>query len=375
MRRPPILFAVLLLLQVVAALLLLQGLFPPLAKGPRVTAAPPAAKPAMPAQPPKPAAAVILCYHSVSNNTSTLYVTSVKDFTKQMDWLAQKHFKVVPLSRLVDYYAAHQPLPDSTVAITFDDGYESVLKEAWPVLKKHGFPFAVFIYPSYIERGRGSMSWKQVAELDKAGVTVGSHSMTHPVLTRTQGLSEAAYKKWLARELQGSRDTLEKRLGHAVDLLAYPFGAFDHTVEQAAQAAGYRACFLVNAGVNDSATSIYQLDRVIIGRNFPFPLYQTILATHCVQLADIRPYQGEEVKASRNLDISARIANYKDLVPSSVRILVSKGHGKGMVDSSEARARFLLVQPLKKGFHEAAVYARNRNGQKCVGCWMFLVRE
>ena len=62
-------------------------------------------------------------------------------------------------------------------------------------------------------------------------------------------------------------------------------------------------------------------------------------------------------------------------LPSSIRIMVSKGHGKGLVDTSAAQARFLLDQPLKKGFHEAAVYARNKHGEKCVGCWMFLVRE
>ncbi len=375
MKRPPFFILLLLLVQAAAVLLLLQGLFPPLTKGPRIVGPPP--RPVPPAKPvaARPAAAVILCYHAIANKPGTPYVTSIQDFTRQMEWLAQKHFKVVPVSQLVDYYTAHKQLPDSLVAITFDDGYESALTEAWPVLKKRGFPFAIFIYPSYIGRGRGSMSWKQVADLDQAGVTVGSHSMTHPVLTRTQGKSNAEYQKWLARELKGSRDTLEKRLGHAVDLLAYPFGAFDRSVEDAAKAAGYRACFLVNAGVNDSATSIYQLDRVIIGRNFPFPLFQTIVATHCVELADIRPYQGEEVKTSRNLDISARIANYKDLVPSSVRIMVSRGKGKGSVDTSAARARFLLDQPLKQGFHEAAVYARNKYGEKCVGCWMFLVRE
>jgi hypothetical protein len=46
-----------------------------------------------------------------------------------------------------------------------------------------------------------------------------------------------------------------------------------------------------------------------------------------------------------------------------------------LIDTSRALARFLLDKPLKQGFHEAVVYARNKQGQKCVGCWMFLVRE
>jgi len=62
-----------------------------------------------------------------------------------MDYLASNDFQVWPLSQLIESLRNGNPLPDKVIAITFDDGYKSVYSNALPVMKKHGFPFTVFI--------------------------------------------------------------------------------------------------------------------------------------------------------------------------------------------------------------------------------------
>ena len=81
------------------------------------------------------------------------------------------------------------------------------------------------------------MRWDELAALRDAGWEIGSHTVTHPHLTR---LPDDA----LARELAGSRAATAEALG-ACDTLAYPYGDVDARVVQAARAAGYRlACTL-----------------------------------------------------------------------------------------------------------------------------------
>jgi peptidoglycan/xylan/chitin deacetylase (PgdA/CDA1 family) len=371
MKRIPALFQALLLAELAAGLLVCLAMFPPAA---RTTVSLPKAQDA-PAAPAKPAAALVLCYHTVAKRAFSPYTVSLSDFAAQMDWLAQRGYRVVPLSVIAGSLAARSALPDSLVAITFDDGYESVYSCAWPVLKKHGFPFALFIYPGFIGKGHGSLDWGQAVEMAAAGVEIGSHSMSHPVLTRRQGRPDGVYQRWLAQELRGSRDSIAARLGRPARYLAYPFGAFDRMIEDAAKAAGYEACLLVNAGVNDTTTSPYHIDRVIVSRRFSLSRFKSVFDKRSLELAGVTPYQGEEVGAARNLDISARIRNLEGIDPASITMKVTRSKGTAVIDTVTGLARFVLDKPLRKGFHEAVISARNRSGQRCVGCWMFLVRE
>jgi len=78
------------------------------------------------------------------------------------------------------------------------------------------------------------MSWAQVRDLVDLGWEVGSHTVTHPRLTRVS-------PDLRRLELEESRRGLEGVLGRPVTALAYPFGDADTDVVEAAREAGYRA--------------------------------------------------------------------------------------------------------------------------------------
>jgi peptidoglycan/xylan/chitin deacetylase (PgdA/CDA1 family) len=150
--------------------------------------------------------------------------------------------------------SVHQPPAARTFAVTFDDGWVSVLRHGFPILQRLGVPATVFVASSLVDRHeepmRGAvidpwqdtphrselhcLSWDELRHLIGEGWEIGAHSMTHPLLTQVDD-------ETLAHELRGSKLRCEEMLGVACRTMAYPTGDFDERVERAAGAAGYEA--------------------------------------------------------------------------------------------------------------------------------------
>ncbi len=99
------------------------------------------------------------------------------------------------------------------------------------------------------------LTWDQVRELDAAGVEIGSHTVTHPILTRTEGPQ-------LPAELSQSKARLESELQRKVDLFCYPNGNYDEQVVRETERAGYRCAVTTDFGLNDSAIEPLLLKRI-----------------------------------------------------------------------------------------------------------------
>ncbi|MEJ2384426.1 MAG: polysaccharide deacetylase family protein [Xanthomonadales bacterium] len=188
-------------------------------------------------------AAVVLQYHHVATDTPPSTSTSPAQFRMHLDYLAAEGFDVVPLQDLVDTLRRGEPLPDKTVAITFDDGYRSIYDTAWPLLKARNWPFTVFINTEPHDRGNPLfMSWDQLRALHAGGATIANHTVSHPhLLPRTPGVYDAAWEAWLRREITAAQQRIEAEIGHAGMLFAYPYGEFDRAVRDVVNALGYAA--------------------------------------------------------------------------------------------------------------------------------------
>ena len=102
------------------------------------------------------------------------------------------------------------------------------------------------------------VTWPAAREMQNAGMTIGSHTVTHPILA---SLPEAAQR----RELVESRERIGQMLGAKPDVLAYPVGgrtAFTDVTKRLAREAGYRAAFSYFGVRNDPE----QLDPFSISR-------------------------------------------------------------------------------------------------------------
>ncbi len=131
------------------------------------------------------------------------------------------------------------------VAITFDDGYLDNLEVAAPILCELKLPFTVFVTSEFVRSGKAGFlspaALRSLAALP--GARIGAHGANHVSLTQCDDAT-------LRNELASSRHYLEDVLGREVRTLAYPYGAGDLRVRDAALTAGYRlgACSL--AGIN-----------------------------------------------------------------------------------------------------------------------------
>jgi peptidoglycan/xylan/chitin deacetylase (PgdA/CDA1 family) len=190
---------------------------------------------------------LILCYHGVSERWPA--VTSVRpgDFEAQLEAFLEHGYRPATFSRaLVD------PPAPKTLVVSFDDAHVSVYRLAAPIMARLGVPGTVYAPTDFVGAGRpmawdgydvwlgtaheaelDCMDWEQLRELSAAGWEVGSHTCSHPRLSRL-GDTE------VATELERSREVCEEHVGEPCESLAYPYGDFDARVVRAAAAAGYR---------------------------------------------------------------------------------------------------------------------------------------
>jgi peptidoglycan/xylan/chitin deacetylase (PgdA/CDA1 family) len=116
--------------------------------------------------------------------------------------------------------------------------------------------------PSALQRRRfDPLTWSELQGLDPALITIGSHTLSHPILPT---IDDAM----LEREVRDSRQMLEQRLGRAVDLFCYPNGAQDDRVH-AAVARHYRAAVTTRYGLVPPTTDAHRMVRIPAARSLP----------------------------------------------------------------------------------------------------------
>src|SRR2546421_1573796 len=140
-------------------------------------------------------------------------------------------------------------LPILISIITFDDGWKSQYEVAWPIMKKFNYPFTLFIYTEGIKPGHfsggESMSWEQLAEMRDAGIDIQGHTATHSDLRKPydkvakKKLNPQEYEEWLNKEIAGSKQMIEQKLGVKVNCFAVPYGFHNDHIRDVVMKAGY----------------------------------------------------------------------------------------------------------------------------------------
>lgn len=217
--------------------------------------------------------ACIVALHRVSNAWQDELTYPVNAF-REMCRYWQDSFEVVALCELRGRLAsgmrarAERPL----LAITFDDGYADNAEVAAPILMQQGLPATFFVVTGALGREPRwpwdrmpqpprMMSWQQAQGLEQAGFAVGSHTVSHPRLSRLN-------QNELRRELEQSLATLRRHLRAPSLDFAYPFGAPGDCREadrRAIQRAGYASCLSCHGGVLWGDENNYALPRISLG--------------------------------------------------------------------------------------------------------------
>jgi len=179
-------------------------------------------------------------------------------FARQMTWLKRHSYRAVTQRELFEALICGRPLGPKPIMVTFDDGYRDAFFKASPVLARLDMHATAYVISARISNGDPSfLTWGQLRRLERRGIEVGSHTVSHRDLT---SLSDGA----AFEELVSSRKRLERGLGHRVPWLAYPFGAYDARIESLARRAGYVLAMTTEWGSRQSARRPLALRRLRI---------------------------------------------------------------------------------------------------------------
>jgi peptidoglycan/xylan/chitin deacetylase (PgdA/CDA1 family) len=221
---------------------------------------------------------VVLAFHKIGDPPSgckgTWFYISKSVFEGHLKWLRDSAWQVIDAATFVEGLAHPESLPPNSALLTFDDGYRSIRHVAVPLLCAYGFPSVLFVPTGFIggmnrfdqdvEPEEPLCDWDDLLEIQRSGVSVQSHGITHRHLSEL-GLDE------LRRELRDSKSLLEARTGQSVTIFAFPYGDNGANVEMTdieLCQAGYRAAFLYGGGPERiPPTSCYRLPRVAMGED------------------------------------------------------------------------------------------------------------
>jgi peptidoglycan/xylan/chitin deacetylase (PgdA/CDA1 family) len=210
-------------------------------------------------------------YHELEQPTRALchsqpgyvrYVVKAAEFRMQMESLKGQGWRGISVSEAIGS-SEHQ-----VVAITFDDGSETDLLCAAPVLQGLGFGATFYITSSWLGQP-GYLSPAQLRELSSLGFEVGCHSMTHAYLT---DLDEGG----LHREIVEPKSQLEQVLGRPVEHFSCPGGRFDRRVAEVARQGGYRTVATSEMRANSQSTDRFDLGRVAVMRSTPLAEFREV---------------------------------------------------------------------------------------------------
>lgn len=202
----------------------------------------------------------IVMYHSISNEAETGHPyfwvnTSPARFAEHMKYLYDNNYQVISLSEAVALLssfnstnsmnptnsrnsinpAAQQPHDSMTrrlndpisqrsryVVLTFDDGFHDFYTNAFPILNKHSYRATVFLSTGFINKerlsfkGKQCMTWDEIKQLIKDGISFGSHTVNHPQLHNLK-------KNEIDDEIKSSKKKIEDEIGIKIDSFSYPF--------------------------------------------------------------------------------------------------------------------------------------------------------
>lgn len=267
---------------------------------------------------------LVIGYHRVVEDTAAhpdsipAMLISTKMLECHLDWIGRR-FRFISLDELGTKLENGDRFEKPVAAVTFDDGYEDVYRNAFPLLKRKGIPAAMFVVTDQIGstrpfiydrlycalrqfyakgpsvpqalthllstlglaaavieplraaagdphsftsalldalpqgqiarvikaleeqvqvderafRDQTPVTWDMLAEMQQAGITIGSHTQTHVLLTNES-------RNRVAEEVRVSRQALERRLRMPIKHFAYPSGKFNVETVGAVAASGYR---------------------------------------------------------------------------------------------------------------------------------------
>lgn len=209
----------------------------------------------------------VLTYHNIDTppkhaKLKTLYLKPSK-FNRQLSFLRRFGYITPSLDNIT--------FDRKEVILTFDDGYKDFLENALPIIRQFSFRAVVFVVADLVGSynqwdwqklniKKPLIDWQDIDYIIKQGIEIGSHTLTHPFLTKID-------PKDARREIEFSKKKLEDKIGVEIKSFCYPYGDYNQTVRDMVEKAGYKYAFTTKHGKFKKEDDPYQINRITIFGN------------------------------------------------------------------------------------------------------------
>ena len=212
----------------------------------------------------------VLCYHRISDGNKGDYTVSPATFSAHIKILADSGFHSISPDQLYDYLVYNKTLPEKPVMISFDDSRIEHFTIAAPVMEKSGFR-GVFYIMTITFNKKNYMSTDQIAQLSKAGHTIGLHSWDHTMATKYKDSTD-----WQKQVIE-PKAKLEKICGKQINYWAYPNGVCNK-VAAGEMSKHFKLSFILSTK-RDSIQPLQTVRRMIVPDINPEALLKSIKRT------------------------------------------------------------------------------------------------
>ncbi len=229
--------------------------------------------------------AVILMYHRFGEDKYPSTNITLEQFDAHLEELKKDKYNIVPLETIVKAFRTNVKLPPRTIAITIDDAYLSILENAWPRLRKAGFPFTLFVSTEPVNRNiPGYLNWRQIQEMARDPlVTIGHHAHSHDHLLYMS--AEQA-----ARDIDAASATYQKELGYVPEIFAYPFGEYNPALQNTLKKRNITAAFGQYSSAASSRNDLFALPRFAFNERYSdMNRFRLIVNARALPAHDILP--------------------------------------------------------------------------------------
>ncbi|MER7897351.1 polysaccharide deacetylase family protein [Streptomyces sp. NPDC096046] len=233
----------------------------------------------------------VFLYHSVTDDPPDWiaeFTVTPKQFAAHLDAVVRSGRTPVTISTVADHLAGRAPLPPRPVLLTFDDGFADLPGATAEALAERALPATAYLTTGAIAPGGRSllppapmMTLARAPELERSGMEIGSHTVTHAQL-------DTLPAKALAYELRTSKAVLEDALGHEIRHLAYPHGYNSPRVRAMSARAGYETATAVRHALSSDRDERYRIARLIVRRTHTLADIESWLAGAGARVAPYR---------------------------------------------------------------------------------------
>jgi peptidoglycan/xylan/chitin deacetylase (PgdA/CDA1 family) len=239
----------------------------------------------------------VLMFHDIEPISVNNDIITPEQFGAKLDYLLKHNFHFITLQQFRDYMGGGQ-LPDNSVLVTFDDGYESFYKYANPIMEKRGINGVCFVVTGDLSKDAlvytPHMTLNEIKDLihQDTNTEVQAHTNNlHYKINRTQDAltgklvvngvreSKQEYISRITLDLTLCINQLKTLNALPIDTFAYPFGLYNSSAIQVLKQLGVHYAFTTKSGIVSQKSDPMLLPRINAGspQVSPSTLYKSII--------------------------------------------------------------------------------------------------